>query len=87
MRNNPGYVLELSAYSDARGGANAAMKVSQQRANNLVDYLVKNGVAKNRIEVSVHGATQPLNRCAIGVECSENEHAINRRIELVVRKK
>jgi outer membrane protein OmpA-like peptidoglycan-associated protein len=87
MRNNSGYVLELSAYSDARGGANAAMKVSRQRANNLVDYLVKNGVARDRIEVNILGAAQPLNRCIVGVECSENEHAINRRVELVVRKK
>jgi outer membrane protein OmpA-like peptidoglycan-associated protein len=41
--------------------------------------LISKGIAKKRITAKGFGETQLINRCANGVECSDEEHKQNRR--------
>jgi outer membrane protein OmpA-like peptidoglycan-associated protein len=49
-----------------------------------VDYIVSQGISRDRISGKGYGESQLLNRCADGVNCTEAEHAINRRTEMKV---
>lgn len=81
---NPEVMVELAVHEDARGDAAVALKLSQRRAEAMVQYLREKGVAKERLAAKGYGQTRPLNHCLPGVACSEEEHAANRRSVYVV---
>lgn len=78
--------LIINAHTDSRGDAAQNLKLSEQRAQSVMNYLVENGVEGTRLKSLGHGETKLLNKCKDGVECSASEHAINRRIEFEVTK-
>ncbi|MFC3199785.1 OmpA family protein [Parapedobacter deserti] len=74
----------MSAHADSRGSADYNMKLTQRRADSAVAYLVSMGIAKDRLVARGYGATKLANHCAKGVECTEEEHQWNRRVEFFV---
>jgi outer membrane protein OmpA-like peptidoglycan-associated protein len=84
LRDNPALRIELAAHTDARGSDSHNMRLSQSRAQSVVNYLVNNGIARERMVAKGYGETQLMNRCANGVGCSEIEHQQNRRTEIKV---
>ncbi|WP_315814879.1 OmpA family protein [Paraflavitalea speifideaquila] len=84
LRDNPALHIELAAHTDARGSDSHNMRLSQSRAQSVVNYLVNNGIARERMVAKGYGETQLMNRCANGVGCSEYEHQQNRRTEIKV---
>jgi len=84
MLVNPGLQFEVAVHEDARTGADAAMRLSQQRADAILQYLRTKGVPKERITAKGYGNSRPLNHCEVGVQCSEAEHAENQRVEYTV---
>lgn len=86
MKENGGMGIELSAHTDSRAGAESNLALSQKRADNAKIYMVSKGISDARITAKGYGETMLLNRCKDGVECSEEEHAVNRRIEVKVLK-
>lgn len=87
MEQDPQLVIEISSHTDARSSSETNMKRSEQRANAAVDYILKNGITKDRISGKGYGESKLINRCIDGVECSEEEHAKNRRTEFKVSRK
>ncbi|NOU58898.1 OmpA family protein [Marinifilum caeruleilacunae] len=73
--------IEIMAHTDSRGNDDYNMALSQQRANAVVNYLVTQGIERNRLTAKGYGETRLINRCANGVDCSEEEHQKNRRTE------
>lgn len=84
MKKSPSVTVEIGAHTDASGSAGYNLRLSQQRAQAVNNYLIKKGIAQKRIKFKGYGETQPLNRCHRGVRCSEAEKRENRRIELRV---
>lgn len=75
--------VELSAHTDSRGSDGFNLQLSRARAAACVDYLVQEkGVPAARIISRGYGETKPLNHCANGIECSEEEYQQNRRTEI-----
>jgi outer membrane protein OmpA-like peptidoglycan-associated protein len=62
------------------------MTLSEKRAKSAVDYLISQGIDAARLKAKGYGETKLLNRCADGVQCTEEEHALNRRTEIKVLK-
>lgn len=87
MKNDPQLVIELSSHTDSRSSAEYNMKLSQQRAKTAVDYIVAHGISKDRISGRGYGESRLINKCADGVECTEEEHAKNRRTEFKISRK
>jgi len=83
LTENP-ITIEIGSHTDSRGKAPYNQKLSHHRAESVVKYLVGHGVDPKRITSKGYGETQPLNRCADGVECLEAEHQANRRTEVKV---
>jgi outer membrane protein OmpA-like peptidoglycan-associated protein len=84
LLNNPKVKVELSAHTDSRGSDVTNLKLSQRRAESCVNYLIMKGVNSINIVSRGYGETQPLNRCTNNVKCTEDEFAINRRVEIKV---
>jgi len=87
MQNDPKLAVELSSHTDSRGTAESNMKLSEQRSKTAVDYIVSKGITKDRVSGKGYGETKLINKCADGVECTEEEHAKNRRIEFKISRK
>jgi OOP family OmpA-OmpF porin len=84
MREKPGISIEISSHTDSRGSSTANQTLSERRAQSVVRYLQTKGINKSRLVAVGHGENKLKNRCADGVECSEREHAVNRRTEFRV---
>jgi len=84
MEENPDAVVEIGSHTDARAPFEYNIKLSQRRAQSVVDWLIARGVEKSRLKPKGYGETQPRNACTDGVACSEYEHQRNRRTEFRV---
>ncbi|MAZ29054.1 MAG: cell envelope biogenesis protein OmpA [Cytophagaceae bacterium] len=84
MKANPTIKVEMSSHTDSRGSNLYNQDLSQKRAQSTVEYLVSQGISRDRLIARGAGETELLNRCADGTSCSEAEHRINRRTEFKV---
>jgi len=76
--------IVLVGYADARGNLSSNKDLSLKRAKEVKKYLVLRGVLKNSIiSVEGQGAAGFLNDCGPGVDCPEEQHMQNRRVELI----
>jgi OmpA-OmpF porin, OOP family len=53
-------VIEISGYTDNVGNPEANLKLSQDRSNSVRAYLLKKGIAENRVSAKGYGDTQPV---------------------------
>ncbi|WP_379965254.1 OmpA family protein [Epilithonimonas sp. UC225_85] len=84
MNDNPTVKVELASHTDSRASDDYNKTLSQNRANAAVDYLVSKGIDKARLKPIGYGETQLLNNCSNGIDCTEEQHQINRRTEMKV---
>ncbi|NDW09193.1 OmpA family protein [Dysgonomonas sp. 520] len=57
---NPHITIELSAHTDRKGSDDYNNKLSQRRAQSVVDYLIAHGIESDRLEVAGYGESQPV---------------------------
>jgi outer membrane protein OmpA-like peptidoglycan-associated protein len=85
LKSNPELIIKIAAHTDSRGSSDYNLALSKRRAQQAVDYLVKNGIARKRIVAVVSlGDKEPANACSKDVECSEDQHQQNRRAEFSI---
>lgn len=84
--DNPTVKIELSAHTDCRGKDAYNMNLSSKRAKSAVDYLIKQGIAKDRLISKGYGETKPVEACEC-TKCNEVQHQSNRRTEFKVLSK
>lgn len=84
LKDNPHISIELSSHTDSRGQNNSNLSLSQRRAEAAAQYMISQGIPKNRITAKGYGETKLVNNCKDGVNCSENDHQENRRTEFKV---
>jgi peptidoglycan-associated lipoprotein len=82
--DNPTIKLELGSHTDSRATIQYNQKLSQDRADAAVSYIISRGISPTRIVAKGYGESQLVNQCADGVTCSEEEHQANRRTEFKV---
>lgn len=56
---NPNVTIELSAHTDRKGSQDYNQKLSQRRAQSVVDYLIRHRIAQDRLTVAGYGKLQP----------------------------
>jgi len=86
LKDNPGIKIELSSHTDSRQTHSYNQLLSQLRAEAAVTYIVSKGISPERLIPRGYGENRLLNRCADGVECSEEAHQLNRRTEFKLLK-
>jgi OOP family OmpA-OmpF porin len=86
LKENPTIWIVLGSHTDSRGDDAYNQRLSQNRADSAVEYIINRGIDKNRITAKGYGETRLLNRCSNGVKCSIAEHQLNRRTEFTIVK-
>ncbi len=82
MKAFPNVSLKIGGYTDNVGNADANLKLSQKRAENTMQALVKSGVDAKRLEAEGYGEKYP-----VADNSTEEGRQKNRRIDLRVTKK
>lgn len=59
LNENPNITIELSAHTDNRGSDEYNERLSQQRAESVVKYLIAHGIAAERLTPMGHGESRP----------------------------
>ena len=84
MKKYPEMEVEVSAHTDARGPDEYNLNLSKKRAASTLDYLVSQGIEKDRLKSIGYGEMQPLNKCVKEGICTDQEYDINRRCEFTL---
>ncbi len=84
MKRYPQMVVQLGSHTDSRNTHEYNWALSNRRAASSLQYIISKGIERNRIFGSGYGETQLVNKCADTVQCSEEEHQLNRRTEFVI---
>jgi outer membrane protein OmpA-like peptidoglycan-associated protein/tetratricopeptide (TPR) repeat protein len=84
LRNNNKLVILAKSHTDNRGSDQYNMDLSDRRAKSTVQYILSKGIPFVQISGKGFGETEP--KVACGENCTEEEHALNRRSEFLIVK-
>jgi len=84
LKKYPRMEIQLGAHTDSRSTFEFNMDLSDKRARATLEYLVENGIPRQRLRSKGYGETKPLVNC--GDDCTETEFSINRRCEFLILK-
>lgn len=84
LNEYPEIRIEIRAHTDCQGDAEYNLQLSERRAEAVVNYLVQKGISDFRLSFKGFGDTSPVNECAKGVNCSDEKHQENRRVEFKI---
>lgn len=84
MINNPALKLEVRSYTSSVGPDDYNLRLSERRADQTVDWLVRQGVNRLRLKGVGYGERGILNKCKNNVPCTDREHQQNRRSEFII---
>ena len=75
-------IISAESHTDSRGTDSYNLSLSDRRAKSTAQYVISKGIDASRISGSGKGETTPNVDC--GVNCTEDEHQLNRRSEFVI---
>lgn len=84
LLENPTMKLDIRSHTDSRQTRYYNEALSDRRAQSTVKWLIKNGINPGRLTGRGYGETQLLNGCFDGVNCTEEQHQVNRRSEFII---
>jgi outer membrane protein OmpA-like peptidoglycan-associated protein len=79
LKQYPDLEVQIESHTDSKGSDEYNLRLSKRRAASAYKYLIDRGIAATSVEYAGYGETRLLNHCDDGVDCIEEEHAINRR--------
>ena len=79
LRSRPEYKLSIKGHTDSRGRDKGNLRLSQERADAVLQFLLERGITAERMTAIGYGEAQPIadNETATG-------RATNRRVELII---
>ncbi|MCF6130191.1 OmpA family protein [Flavobacterium sp. AS60] len=84
LNQNPSMKINIRSHTDSRASFSYNDKLSKRRAKSTKDWLIKNGIAADRLTSEGLGENELVNGCSDGVKCTEAEHQLNRRSEFII---
>lgn len=85
MEANPEVIVEIQSHTDSKGSDKYNEKLSQQRAESVVNYLISKGISAERLKAKGYGESKPIaaNENADGSDNAEGR-ATNRRTDFKI---
>jgi outer membrane protein OmpA-like peptidoglycan-associated protein len=81
LNENATLEIELGGHTDNQGSSAANLKLSEERALAIMNYLLENGINKKRLTSKGYGGTKP-----IASNASADTRQKNRRVEITIMK-
>jgi OOP family OmpA-OmpF porin len=81
LKENPSIEIEMSAHTDSRGTDEYNFKLSDNRARSVMEYIISQGISKNRITSHGYGETKP-----VATNDTDEGRQLNRRVEFKILK-
>lgn len=81
--SNPEIKIQLASHTDCRGTTGYNQTLSQKRAQSVVDYLITQKIAPERLSAIGYGESKPAVECECN-KCLEEEFQINRRTTFTI---
>jgi outer membrane protein OmpA-like peptidoglycan-associated protein/tetratricopeptide (TPR) repeat protein len=85
LRQYSELVIHIESHTDSRGNDAYNEALSEKRAQSTLEWLVSKGIDRNRLSAKGYGEYQLTNQCSNGVECTEEEHQLNRRSMFIIQ--
>lgn len=81
LNENPGIEIEMSAHTDAYGTDAYNMTLSENRARSVMEYIISQGIPRERIISQGYGETRP-----VAPNDTDENRQLNRRVEFKILK-
>lgn len=78
LKDNSSWNIRVEGYTDSRGNADANRKLSEDRANAVLNWLADNGIERTRLTAKGYGSTRP-----VASNSTDSGREKNRRVEIV----
>ncbi|WP_303318614.1 OmpA family protein [Flavivirga abyssicola] len=82
LNDHPKIKIAINSHTDNKGSDAFNLNLSEKRAKSTLNYLIKNGISKNRLSSKGCGERKPLIDCKNS--CSKKDLQTNRRVEFVI---
>jgi outer membrane protein OmpA-like peptidoglycan-associated protein len=79
LTQNPAITIEISGHTDNVGNAAFNLGLSKSRAEAVMTYIIKKGIAKDRMQAKGYGMTKP-----VATNATKDGKAQNRRVEFTI---
>lgn len=79
LNGAPSLKIEISGHTDSRGSDSYNLKLSDDRAKSVKEFLVQNGIDSSRLEAKGYGESNPIDKSE-----TEEGMAKNRRVEFKI---
>ncbi|GAB4051110.1 PA14 domain-containing protein [Spirosoma litoris] len=80
LQANPHWRINVAGHTDNVGDPRLNLALSENRAKVVMTYLIRHGVAEDRLTATGYGGTRPIANNEI-----ESERSKNRRVEITIR--
>ncbi len=84
LQSNPSIVVEIRSHTDSKGNDDYNMKLSQNRAQSVVNYLTKKGISLDRLKATGMGETEPIAPNEINGKDNPEGRQLNRRTDFKI---
>lgn len=84
MQEYPELKIDIESHTDSRGVNSYNEALSERRAQSTLQWLLSKGIDTNRLTAKGYGENRLINQCSDGVECTEEEHQLNRRSMFII---
>lgn len=84
MKEYPSIRIDIRSHTDSRGPEKQNQLLSENRAREIMAYIIRKGIESKRLTAKGYGESQLVNKCSDWVKCSEKEHQANRRSEFII---
>jgi len=85
MREYTQLIIHIESHTDSRGSDVYNLILSEKRAQSTLNWIVDQGINRSRLSAKGYGEKQLINQCSNGVECTEEEHQLNRRSMFIIQ--
>ncbi len=85
LKKYPYMEILIGSHTDTRASEMYNLRLSNKRAASALEYLVDNGIPRKRLKSVGYGESKPLIICPNN-DCTEEEHATNRRCTFMILK-
>ncbi|MEP2937057.1 MAG: OmpA family protein [Gilvibacter sp.] len=85
MKLYPELSIHIESHTDSRANDAYNVALSMRRAKATKEWLVNKGIDESRLSSEGYGETRLTNECSNGVDCTEEQHQLNRRSMFIIK--